>query len=283
MQAYGSAGNAGSTTAVRVALVLAKVLLAFAVLMLMATVVIAGTQSGTSHKVIIIVDGQTWEWVSSQPTVGGALKEAGVVLGAKDRVQPGLNVKLGPGMRIGVQRIEDKVIYKREAIPFKTVVRFNPSVTGQKVVQEGQAGEKEIQYLQRYRDGEKVAEKTIGATVIKKPVDRIVNVSHPRMLASRGGSYMRSIRMVATAYAPFHCGGSASGHCALGFRAGKGVVAVDPRIIPLGTKLYVEGYGEALAADTGGAIKGNRIDLCYDTYSQAIRFGRRTVTVWILE
>lgn len=283
MQANGNAASAVRTTAVRVGLVLAKVLCAFAVLILMATMVVAGTQSGSPTKVIIQVDGQTWEWITSQATVGGALREAGVVLNPKDRIQPGLNVKLGPGMHIGIQRIEDKVIYKKEAVPFKTVVRFNPSVTGQKVVQEGVAGEKEIQYLYRYRDGGKVAEKIIGSTITKKPITRIVNVSHPRMLASRDGSYLRHIRMSATAYAPFHCGGSASGNCALGFRAGKGVVAVDPRIIPLGTKLYVEGYGEAIAADTGGAIKGSRIDLCYDTYSEAIHFGRRTVTVWILE
>ena len=283
MKTDGTTRNACSATAVRVALVFAKVLCAFAVLMLMATVVVAGARNGSATKVVIRVDGQTWEWVSSQPTVGGALKEAGIVLNAKDRVQPGLNVKLGPGMHIGIQRIEEKVIYKKETVPFKTVAKFNPKIAGQVVVQQGQQGEKEIQYLYSYCDGVKVAEKVIGATVTKKPVTRIVSVSHPTMLASRGGQYIRHMRMHASAYTPFRCGGSANGHCAMGFLAGKGVVAVDPRIIPLGTKLYVEGYGEALAADTGGAIKGSRIDLCYDTYAEAIRFGRRTVTVWILE
>jgi 3D (Asp-Asp-Asp) domain-containing protein len=283
MQTDGTTRNAGTATAVRVALVFAKVLCAFAVLMLMATVVIAGTRNGSSAKIIVRVDGQTWEWVSSQPTVGGALKEAGIVLNAKDRVQPGLNVKLGPGMHVSVQRIEEKVIYKKETVPFKTVAKFNPKITNQVVVQQGQAGEKEIQYLYRYRDGVKAAEKIIGSSITKQPVTRIVAVPHPTMLASRGGQYLRHIQMVATAYAPFHCGGSSSGHCALGFQAGKGVAAVDPRLIPLGTKLYIEGYGEALAADTGGAIKGSRIDLCYDSYDEAMHFGRRTVTVWILE
>ncbi|EOT44614.1 3D domain-containing protein [Enterococcus columbae] len=60
-------------------------------------------------------------------------------------------------------------------------------------------------------------------------------------------------------------------------------VAVDPTVIPLGTRLYVEGYGEAIASDTGGAIKGNIIDVHFPTYEQCIQWGRRTVTVTILD
>lgn len=59
-------------------------------------------------------------------------------------------------------------------------------------------------------------------------------------------------------------------------------VAVDPTVIPLGTRLYVEGYGEAIASDTGGAIKGNIIDVHFSTYDQCIQWGRRQVTVTIL-
>ena len=60
-------------------------------------------------------------------------------------------------------------------------------------------------------------------------------------------------------------------------------VAVDPTVIPLGSRLYVEGYGEAIASDTGGAIKGNIIDVHFPTYEQCIQWGRRTVTVTILD
>ena len=60
-----------------------------------------------------------------------------------------------------------------------------------------------------------------------------------------------------------------------------GVVAVDPRVIPLGTLLYVEGYGFAIASDIGSAIKGNKIDLCYTTRKEALRFGRKKVRVHI--
>lgn len=60
-------------------------------------------------------------------------------------------------------------------------------------------------------------------------------------------------------------------------------VAVDPNVIPLGTRLYVEGYGEAIASDTGGAIKGNIVDVHFSTYEQCIQWGRRQVKVTILE
>lgn len=59
-------------------------------------------------------------------------------------------------------------------------------------------------------------------------------------------------------------------------------IAVDPNVIPLGTKLHVEGYGVAYAVDTGGAIKGNIIDIHFPTYEQCVSWGRRTVTVTIL-
>ena len=73
-----------------------------------------------------------------------------------------------------------------------------------------------------------------------------------------------------------------SNYTASGHRAVRGVIAVDPAVIPLGTWVYVEGYGRALASDTGGAIRGYIIDLCFDTVAEAILHGRRNVRVWIL-
>ncbi len=86
--------------------------------------------------------------------------------------------------------------------------------------------------------------------------------------------------MEASAYTPFDDG--QSGITASGIPAKRGIVAVDPRVVPLGTRVYVPGYGVAIAADTGGAIKGSKIDLCIEDYNEAIRFGRRKVEVYIL-
>ena len=92
--------------------------------------------------------------------------------------------------------------------------------------------------------------------------------------------------MVATAYYAFGKGGNdinGNGITAIGLRARKGIVAVDPKIIPLGTRLYIPGYGEALAADTGGWIKGSRIDLCFETLQECFGYGRRKIKIYLIE
>ena len=105
---------------------------------------------------------------------------------------------------------------------------------------------------------------------------------------SRGSSYRYkgTIQVTATAYCP---SSSPSRYTATGIPARYGVVAVDPSVIPLGTRLYIEAadgswtYGTAVAADTGGAVKGNKLDVFLETRAEAIQFGVRQATVYILE
>lgn len=73
------------------------------------------------------------------------------------------------------------------------------------------------------------------------------------------------------------------GETASGMKPQVGVVAVDPKVIPLGTELFVEGYGNAIAGDVGGAIKGNRVDLFMETRENCMEFGRQNVKVWIIK
>ncbi|MGM9539669.1 3D domain-containing protein [Anaerovibrio sp.] len=93
-------------------------------------------------------------------------------------------------------------------------------------------------------------------------------------------AYATCISMEASAYLPTD--GNGAGITATGAVARRGIVAVDPDVIPLGTRVYIPGYGTAVAADTGGAIRGNKIDLCMESYGEAINFGRRSVEVYIL-
>jgi 3D (Asp-Asp-Asp) domain-containing protein len=117
-----------------------------------------------------------------------------------------------------------------------------------------------------------------GNTVPKKKC----TISKRTYLTSRGG-YVNFITMRATAYTASKYARTASGE-----RVSLGVVAVDPRVIPLGTKLYVQSldgsidYGYAIASDTGGAIKNNKIDLFFNTNSDCYKFGVRNVRVYIL-
>lgn len=92
-----------------------------------------------------------------------------------------------------------------------------------------------------------------------------------------------AMTMIATAYTADTATAFPTGFTATGVAARRGVVAVDPRIIPLGSLVFVPGYGIATAADTGGAIIGHRIDLCMDSYGDAVTFGRQTIQVYVLK
>lgn len=81
---------------------------------------------------------------------------------------------------------------------------------------------------------------------------------------------------------PQSCGKYADGYTCNGTKADYGVVAVDTKFIPLGTRLFIEGYGYAVAADRGGAIDGHDIDLCFRTVAECYKWGRKKVKVYIL-
>lgn len=93
--------------------------------------------------------------------------------------------------------------------------------------------------------------------------------------------YKRVMQVEATAYSPQEPGLGI--HTASGTVVRRGVIAVDPFFIPFGTRVYIPGYGEAVAEDTGDAIIGHRIDIAFDTYVEALEFGRRTIEIYILE
>ncbi len=94
-------------------------------------------------------------------------------------------------------------------------------------------------------------------------------------------NYGRVIYVEATAYSSQDPGLGL--YTARGNLVGHGIISVDPNFIPLGTRIYIPGYGEAIADDTGGAIVGNRIDIAFDTYEEAINFGRQNIEIYIIE
>ncbi len=113
------------------------------------------------------------------------------------------------------------------------------------------------------------------------------NVASGSTVSRSGSATTRSgnvLTMVATAYdGCYECNKPYYGYPSyIGLPLARGIVAVDPKVIPMGTKLYVEGYGNAIAADQGNAIKGYRIDLYFDTHQQALNYGMKTVKVTIL-
>ena len=93
--------------------------------------------------------------------------------------------------------------------------------------------------------------------------------------------YSRELVMKASAYTAYDDGNS--NRTCRGNPVHKGIVAVDPKVIPLGTRLYISNYGYAIADDIGGSIKGNRIDLAFESRNEALQFGVQTVTVLVLD
>jgi 3D (Asp-Asp-Asp) domain-containing protein len=127
----------------------------------------------------------------------------------------------------------------------------------------------------------------LNRTLLQRGEPAVIVAAPPRNVAEAmalTGSHklVAVYSMMATAYTADSAQAIPTGRTATGLPARYGVVAVDPRIIPLGTKLFIEGYGTAIAADTGGDIVGNRIDLCMDSYAAAIDFGRQPVKVYVL-
>jgi len=231
--------------------------------------------------------------MTTADTVENALKEADILIGSKDRIVPAKNAELINEMQVSVIRVEEKLIDQTVQMEFTNEVKKNDSLAKGlvNVVRKGQPGQKQVSVKVVYEDGKEVSKQIVSEKIIKQPVNGIVEEgAKTTLVTSRGKlNFTRAINKSATAYdASYescgkHPGDPYYGITRSGLRVRPGIVAVDPRVIPLGTWLYVEGYGEALAADTGGAIKGNKIDLYYESPSDVKKFGRRPVKVYILD
>ncbi|MFA4016675.1 MAG: hypothetical protein RUDDFDWM_001785 [Candidatus Fervidibacterota bacterium] len=252
--------------------------------------------AGKGVLVYITVDGERRAVALSGETVMDALEACGVVLAPYDRVKPPPKTKLKDGMEIVVERVQITEERCWEWLKPITLYKFDSSLPNgtTRVVDTGKFGLAELLVRVYRKDGKVTLRKVLSRNIISQPKPALVAVGVGRTqtrLAYRGTLPSRGmpvgfkvLTMIATGYdpGPRSCGKYANGLTATGMRARRGVVAVDPRVIKLGTRLYVEGYGYAIAADTGGAIKGNRIDLCFDTYEEAMRWGIRKVRVLIL-
>ena len=201
--------------------------------------------------------------------------------------------ELYDGMSIELTTIKNVVSSKVEDVPFevKKIESADLYQGETKVKQVGVIGVKKITTTTVYV-GNVESGTTVKEEVIVDPIPEIITVGTKSKngmpnVPALNASYSKVLTLDATAYCPCSqcCGKWANGVTASGLKAGYGVVAVDKNVIPLGTKLYVEGYGYCVAGDTGGAIKGNRIDLCYGTHSQALSsgFGHKMVKVYILK
>ncbi len=223
-------------------------------------------------------------------TVGEAVRDQGIRLKPQDVVVPDPSTPVTEGMEIDLGLVERRVEESRKRIPFTTQTLYTDTLNVGEIidVEEGRDGLEEQETESYYLNGEAAFQKVLQSKVLT-PVKNAKVMEGTALRAKlyplkKRAKVRKIIGMEATAYypGPEDTWPYASGYTASGLKAAYGVVAVDPRFIRLKTLLYVEGYGFAIAADTGGAIKGDKIDLCFDTYEEAVRFGRKKVKVYLL-
>lgn len=239
--------------------------------------------------VFVAVDGQVRTVMTTSANVGDILAEANVALGADDIVVPGAEQEVPESGLVKVVRVTFGEVTEKEQVSYGTDRREDSSLEAglTSVYRKGTPGIAEVTYAVRYEDGVEASREEKTRKNVSQPMNQVVLVGTLREV-SRGGSqirFERAVQVLSTAYCPctICCGPNASGYTRSGLKAGKGVIAVDPRIIPLGTRVYVDGYGYAVAGDTGSAIKGSRIDVCFDTHQEALAWGMRNLKVYILE
>lgn len=243
----------------------------------------------TAFQVVVNDGGEERTVWSTSTTVADFLEQQGIKLNELDRVEPGLDQMIGENVPVNIVRVEKVTDVVEEPLEFATVTQKDSNLESgkQQVVQEGKIGKVQKTYEVILENGQEVSKTLISENVMEKATDKIVAVGTKEMtqLVSRGTETGKEFYVSSTAYTA-SCNGC-SGKTAIGIdlhaNPGAKIIAVDPSVIPLGTKVYVEGYGYAVAADTGTRIKGNKIDVFFASQSDAYRWGQRTVKIKILQ
>lgn len=240
--------------------------------------------------VSLSVDGEIKTQETKAQTVDEFLKSLGINLQEGDEITPSSETSITDGLQIEVRTKEIKTEVEDRPMGYSTkVVETADMAYGEtKVSQEGKNGLKTVTIQREYLGGELVNENVLDVVVKEEPVEEIVlkgtykTNSVTDVFTGESYTYTKVYEMEATAYTISDDGWS--NRTASGMTTFVGMVAVDPNVIPLGTKLYIEGYGIAIAGDTGGAIRGNIVDLFFNSNSECYQFGRKHgLKVYILE
>ena len=272
---------------------------------------------------ITLADGYTMTVLTSKTNVSEILKENNILLKDNERVTPKLDESLTGSKTIIItdkseQEIEiakisesgvettldslleaydtivEKIEVKEEKIPYETVkknVSNGAKSTKNKVVQKGVNGLKEVTYKVKYQNDIEIERTKISEKIIKKPVDKIVQIQEKVTVTSRSSTTSRTssssnskvkIYKVTAYCACAKCCGKTNGITASGKKATAGRTIAAPSTFKFGTKLSINGK-TYVVEDRGGAIKGNRIDLYVESHSAALRWGVKYLPVEVVE
>ncbi len=233
-----------------------------------------------AFNVKVLADGVVREIYTTPVTIKEAIALAGFNLGEKDIVKTLPVTMVVPEQEIDVIRVTEQEIVQEEEMPYQVERTPDPTLEMglTRTLKAGKNGIARNTLKVIYYNGQEAKRELVKIETLVQPQNKLVAMGNITSV-SRGGQRLdfREARyMQATAYT------YTGFRTATGQNPAVGMVAVDPDVIPLGTKMYIEGYGYAWAADTGGAVNGDIIDLFMEEYSQCVKWGRRNVKVYIL-
>lgn len=226
-----------------------------------------------SRPLVVLADGRRIKTRSHGETVEEVLRQESIELVDKDYTIPSQETEVYDNMTVQVIRVQEQVVLEEEPIPFETVWRPDEALELDKkrLDQAGAAGLRRRLVRIVYENGEETERVTEDEWVETPPTTEIIaygtNIVLREIHTSQGTkTYWRKFRALATAYSASTAGTPPDapwyGRTYMGLPARKGIIAVDKEVIPLGTWMYVPGYGIGLAGDLG--VSGRHIDLCFD-------------------
>ena len=246
-----------------------------------------------AKQVKLTADGKTHQVMLPLGKVADSLKLAGIALEKDDIISVSRDADVKTINELKIRRVTYSQLMETRPVPFEKKTeesdKVEPGET--KVVTEGKNGEKQVVKSVKYVDGKPVEEKVVSEKVTKKPVDEVT------LTGAKGVGTFTDQSGAKVAYKAVYTGSGtaytapAGALTATGVSAYNGGVAIDPSIIPYGSKLYVEAvdgsivYGYCTAVDTGGFCDDGSgiVDVFYDTYDECVNWGRRDVNVYVIE
>lgn len=263
--------------------------------------------------ILYLGNNDPYEIMTTSKDIFGVLEQQGIIIDDDDIVEPSLYTDVIPDQEIFVKYVDIKEVEEKKEIPYETETRYNDLMYSDesKIIQNGKVGLRVIKYQKTYHNGQEVSSNVVYDAVETQPTIKIVekgtksrpvyNTSNTHSInvndAYLSGdkitflgqeysiAYTKSVESTA-----FYNSGSngnhttATGNPTVYNPSGWSTIAVDPKVIPLHTKVYIEGYGFGIAHDTGGAIKGNIIDVFMPSREAAYNWGRKKgVKIYILE
>lgn len=299
-----------------------KIICVSLILIFLSGIGVMAVTTQISNVKITLSNGYEMTVLTSKTNISEILEENNIILAEDERVTPDLNEELTEGKTItitnksdqevqiakiseeGIQvtldellesyaPITEKIVVEQVAIPFETVTKDasqGSTDTKNKVVQQGQDGLKEVTYKIKYQNNAEIERTVLSEVVIKEPVNKIVQVQKnatsratttSRTATTTPGKSVGVYKITGYCACSKCCGKGASGYTSSGTRATAGRTVAASSTFAFGTKISINGHTYTVE-DRGGAIKGNKIDIYFNTHAEALAWGVRYLPVEVV-